>query len=82
MALTGTAPSVVSLDSEDPVDNESNRVQAVVVHRPASDLLNSGRPDTLPEEFCGSSHPFSDFHSWDEEAQRFERIGDADRTRS
>ena len=53
----------------------------MVVHCPGSDLLNFGWPDTLPEEFWGSSHPFSDFHSWEEEAQRFERIVDPEMMR-
>ena len=84
---SGTIPSLMVATApfapggEDPVDRESSQVQAVVVHCPGTDLLNFGDQNTTPTEFWGKPHPFSDFHYWDEEAQRFERILDREKMR-
>jgi acetyl esterase/lipase len=79
--FTAAAPPSADPESTDPVDRESSRVQAVVAYYPSVDLLNFGKPNTtILEHFlslgrAGSSAPF-DFHRWDPETTRFERVDD------
>ena len=68
-------------DGADPVDRESSRVQAVVAYAPSVDLLNFGKPNTtilqhfLSQGYVRLAAPF-DFHRWDPETNRFERVVD------
>ena len=68
----------------DPVDHESPRVQAVVAYYAGTDNLNFGRENTtIAEHFRAQGRPTGefDFHQWDKESQRFERITDPEMIR-
>lgn len=76
--MTATAPPPENLESDDPVDNESSIVNAVVAYYPSSDLLNFGKENTtILEHFHSVGYNLDaafDFHRWDNESLRFERI--------
>jgi len=76
--MTATDPPVKKIESDDPVDEESSKVQAVVAYYPSSDLLNFGKEDTnILEHFHSVGYNLDaafDFHTWDKELHRFERI--------
>lgn len=76
--MTATAPPPENLESDDPVDNESSIVQAVVAYYPSSDLLNFGQVNTtILEHFHSVGYNLDaafDFHRWDNESNKFERI--------
>jgi acetyl esterase/lipase len=79
--FTAAAPAPADPEADDPVDRESSRVQAVVAYSPSVDLLNFGEPNTtILQHFLSQgrvrlSAPF-DFHRWDPETNRFERVVD------
>ena len=84
--LTATAPPTPDPEAEDLVDRESSEVQAVVAYFPITDLLNFGGDNANISDFwiklfmkegIPAQNARFDFHRWDEEAQRFERITDA-----
>lgn len=77
--LVATAAPAAFPDATDPVDRESSRVQAVVAYYAGTDNLNFGRESTtIAEHFRAQGKPTGefDFHQWDKESQRFERITD------
>ncbi|NKB71297.1 MAG: alpha/beta fold hydrolase [Candidatus Latescibacteria bacterium] len=83
--MTATAPPAPDADAEDPVERESSAVQAAAVYMPPTDLRNVGGDRVNAQEFINGylsqnqlglmNAPF-DFHGWDDEKQRFERIAD------
>jgi acetyl esterase/lipase len=78
--LTAAAPPPANVDAADPVDRESSRVQAVVAYYPAVDMLNFGQPNTtILQHFRSQGRESAatfDFHIWDPETGRFERVVD------
>lgn len=76
--MTATAPPRENPESDDPVDNESSEVQAVVAYYPSTDLLNFGQMNTtILEHFHSVGYNLNaafDFQRWDNESNRFERI--------
>ena len=67
-------------DEDDPVDQESSRVQATVAYFPGADLVNFGKEDTtIVEHFSsvgeGGLGPFN-FTKWDEDIGAFVRVSD------
>jgi acetyl esterase/lipase len=84
--LVATAALAASPDATDPVDRESSRVQAVVAYYPGTDNLNFGRENvTILEHFRAQGEPARatfDFHRWDDQAKRFERVTDPDLIRT
>jgi acetyl esterase/lipase len=65
---------------DDPVDNESSRVQAAVAYFPGTDMVNFGKEDTtIVEHFSsvgeGGLGPFN-FTKWDDEMGAFLRVSD------
>jgi acetyl esterase/lipase len=81
--LVATGAPAALAEGTDPVDQESSRVQAAVAYYPGTDNLNFGRENvTIAEHFRlhgeESGAATFDFHRWDEDAKRFERITDPD----
>ena len=78
--LAGCAPPQGEPDSRDPVERESARLQAVVAYFPGTDMLNFGQENTTILEHFHSLGYFLDaafdFHHWDEDSNRYERIQD------
>lgn len=76
--MTATCPPPENLESDDPVDNESSKVQAAVAYYPSSDLTNFGQDNvTILEHFNSVGYNLDaafDFHKWDNKSNRFERI--------
>lgn len=69
-------------DSEDPIERESSKVQAVVAYYPSTDLLNFGAVNkTILDHFKSVGFNLDaafDFHQWDNTLNRLERITDPD----
>jgi acetyl esterase/lipase len=85
--LVATAAPAAVPEATDPVDRESSRVQAVVAYYAGTDNLNFGRENvTILEHFRAQGEETGgatfDFHRWDDEAKRFERVTDPDLIRS
>jgi acetyl esterase/lipase len=80
--MTATAPFPEDIESDDPIEHESSKVQAVVVYYPSTDLLNFGQMNTtILEHFHSIGYNLDaafDFHRWNNESNRFERIDDPD----
>ena len=84
--MTATDPPPPDEDAEDPIDRESSEVQAVVSYFPPTDLVNFGGEGTNVNDFTNAyfmrnaeppvSNSPLDFHQWDEEGQRYERVND------
>lgn len=81
--MQGCAGQAGDPQAEDPVDRVSSRVQAVACFFPPTDFLNYGQAD---EEALGNgvlanfASPF-DFHEFNHESRRFERITDRAKVR-
>lgn len=75
-----TAPPPPNPEAEDPVDRESSEIQAVVVFFPGTDMANFGSPGTtIVQHFHSLDYRIDaafDFHRWDNETKRFERVTD------
>ena len=80
--MTATNPLEEIQESEDPVEKESSIVQAAVAYYPSTDLLNFGQENkTILEHFHSIGYNLDaafDFHRWENESNRFERIEDAE----
>lgn len=80
--MTAFSPPPANLESEDPVDRESSKVQAVVAYYPSIDLINFGGDNkTILEYFKSVGYNLDaafDFHEWDNKLNRFERIVDSE----
>ncbi|HEV3256478.1 MAG TPA: alpha/beta hydrolase [Gemmataceae bacterium] len=81
--MLGTAGKAGNPKATDPVDRVSSRVQAVACFFPPTDFMNFGSPGT---EHIGDAValPFRaafDYHEFDKEAGRFERITDKEKIR-
>lgn len=80
--MTAFSPPPANPESEDPVDWESSKVQAVVAYYPSTDLVNFGSDNkTILEFFKSVGYNLDaafDFHEWDNKLNRFERIADSD----
>lgn len=78
--MTAFAPPQEDLDSADPIERESSKVQAVVAYYPSTDLLNFGTDNkTILDHFKSVGYNLDaafDFHQWDNALNRFERITD------
>ncbi|MBN1157791.1 MAG: alpha/beta hydrolase [Bacteroidales bacterium] len=76
--MSATSPPPGNQESDDPVDHESSKVLAAVAYYPSSDLLNFGQANTtILEHFNAVGFNLDaafDFHRWDNETLRFERI--------
>jgi acetyl esterase/lipase len=83
--MTALPPSSGNPKSNDPIDKESSTLQAVVSYYPSTDLLNFGQDNTtLVEHFRSVGYNINaafDFHKWDNETGRFERIENPDTLR-
>ena len=73
-----TAPVAENPLAEDPVDRESSRLQAVVAYFPGTDLLNFGSENESAIQRFPSQ---LDFHAWDDNTKRLERISDPEKQR-
>jgi acetyl esterase/lipase len=75
-----TAPPPPNPEAEDLVDRESSGIQAVVVFFPGTDMANFGSPGTtIVQHFHSLDYRIDaafDFHRWDNETKRFERVID------
>jgi acetyl esterase/lipase len=80
--MTAFSPPQEDKDSADPIDRESSKVQAVVAYYPSSDLLNFGSENkTILEHFKSVGYNLDaafDFHQWDNNLNRFERVSDSE----
>ncbi len=80
--MTALPPSTGNSKSNDPIDNESSTLQAVVAYYPSTDLLNFGQDNTtLVEHFRSVGYNIDaafDFHKWDDQVKRYERITNPD----
>jgi acetyl esterase/lipase len=69
-------------ESGDPIDLESSKVNAVVAYYPGTDMLNFGKANTtILDHFHSLNYNLDaafDFHQWNNESNRFERINDSD----
>lgn len=76
--VAAASPPVPDPVAADLVDRESSDVQAVAVYSSPTDLLNVIEPGTDFLQFFRMSGqpvlPAFDFHKWDEQTQRFERV--------
>ena len=81
--MQGTAGTIGNADADDPIDRVSSRVQAVACFYPPTDFLNWGRPGRhlvqILREEKEFLRPAPDFHAYDAETKRFERITDEER---
>ena len=84
--MAATAPPTADPEDEDPVDRVSSHVQAVAANCSPTDLLHFGDQNTTCIDHVhsqlGHRPPWSDFHSWCEETQRFERILNPEETKA
>lgn len=75
--MTAFAPPQEDLDSEDPIERESSKIQAVVAYYPSTDLLNFGTDNkTILDHFKSVGYNLDaafDFHQWDNALNRSER---------
>lgn len=80
--MAATAPFPEAPESDDPIEQESSKVQAAVVYYPSTDLLNFGKMNTtILEHFHSVGYNLDaafDFHRWHNESNRFERVDDPD----
>ena len=78
--FAATAPPPPNPEAEDPVDRESSEIQAVVAFFPGTDMANFGSPGTtIVQHFHSLDYRIDaafDFHRWDNETKRFERVTD------
>lgn len=74
--MQGTAGTIGNADADDPIERVSSRVQAVACFFPPTDFLNWGRPGL--KRAITDPAPY-DFHAYDVETKRFERITDEER---
>jgi len=78
--MAALAPVPADLESSDPVNHESAKVQSVIAYFPSTDLLDFGEENTtIIEHFHTLDYYIDaafDFHVWDTATFRFERIAD------
>lgn len=78
--MVATSPPPENPDSDDPVEQESSKVQVAVAYYPSTDLLNFGQNNvSILDHFNSlgySQNAAFDFHRWDDKSKRFERIID------
>jgi acetyl esterase/lipase len=78
--MTSFAPPQEDINSEDPIERESSKIQAVVAYYPSTDLVNFGTENkTILEHFKSIGYNLDaafDFHQWDSTLNRFERVTD------
>jgi acetyl esterase/lipase len=78
--MAATNPAMADSSATDPVDRVPSDLQAVAVYSSPTDLLNVTKPGLDFLEFFEASGqpviPAFDFHTWRDEALRFERISE------
>ncbi|MCX2718123.1 alpha/beta hydrolase family protein [Lentiprolixibacter aurantiacus] len=83
--MAGLASPPPNPEAKDPVDRISSKVQAVVAYSPSTDLLNFGKTNTsIIDHFSSFGYylvaPF-DYHEWNPESYRFERVEEPQKLR-
>lgn len=83
--MAGLASPRPDPEAKDQVDRVSSKVQAVVAYSPSTDLLNFGKTNTsIIDHFSSFGYhlvaPF-DYHEWNPESYRFERVEEPQKLR-
>ncbi|MBT4497777.1 MAG: prolyl oligopeptidase family serine peptidase [Gemmatimonadetes bacterium] len=80
--MAATTPLAADPEAKDPVDRVSSQVQAVVAYFPPTDFIELTRAHSLNHPPLDLHYSPLDFHNWDEEAQRYERVIDPEETKA
>jgi acetyl esterase/lipase len=82
--MMGTAAKEGNPDAKDPVERVSSRVQVVACFFPPTDFMNFGGPgkEHIGDVIGKSFRAAFDFHEFDKESGRFQRITDREKLRA